>query len=161
MKASWAVFRTSFFFSCLLFTACSVPPRYLHLGGNGKLAVVSFYLDKSIVEDGSERDTGPGMLQKAGNYFEHHQVAVELMWAQAKDSLPAVLGIPDIVPLETVHSNAKYAELTSYPPIKLMGLSKKLGDGSLYPKGFQYVSPNNEKVVNGLFDPLGAEYLLV
>lgn len=144
-----------------LCVSCSIPRKFLYVEGKGKIAVASFSVDKSIVEEGTESSTGPGLLQNKENYFEQLQTAVESMWGQVKDSLAAVFGSAEFIPFDAVFSNPKYIEATTYAPVKLMGLQMTPGENDLTPSGCRFVDSYDKKTMNALFEPLGADFLLV
>jgi hypothetical protein len=141
--------------------SCSVHRIYIPLEPGGKTAVIGFSLGKSFTEEGSERDSGPGLLQNKEKYYQPHHDAVESMWAQAKDSLPGAFGIESFVPFDSVISHPKYVEATTHPSRKILGRTITAGDGNVYPKGFGYVSIRDQDRLDPLFDALGAEYLIV
>ncbi len=144
-----------------LFMACAGPRKYLAVEGKGKIALATFYLNKSIMETGAEKDTGPGLFQKKETYYQHHQEAVDAMWAQLTDSLGAAFGSAEFLPFGEVFANKGYNDLTTYAPIKMFGLQMTPGADNVYPKGCKYVSPNDKKVLAALFDSLKVDYLLI
>jgi hypothetical protein len=113
------------------------------------------------VEEGAEKSNGPGLLQNKEKYYQYHQEAIEAMWAQLKDSIGGVFGKAEFVPFEEIISNPKYIELTTYAPVKMMGLSMMPGADNVYPKESRYVSSYDKNVMAALFEPLGAEFLLI
>ena len=145
----------------IFIVACGGPRKYLAVEGKGKIALASFYLKKSIVEKDTEKDSGPGLLQKEETYYQHHQEAVDAMWAQLTDSIGGAFGNAEFLPFGEVFSKKSYTELTTYPPIKLFGLAMTPGADNIYPKGSRYVSGTNKQVVAALFDSLKVDYLLI
>lgn len=93
----------------------------LVLPATGKIAVLGFALDNSIVMKGAERDGGPGILQKPEEYYRTHQAIVDSMWTIFKDTASAVFAGLDYLPLDSFKNDAAYNEASRCVPKKLMG----------------------------------------
>ncbi len=89
--------------------------------GKGTVAAVSFSLDNPILEEGTEKDAGPGLLQKKERYFERHAEEVECMWEQLKENIAAAFDNAPFMRFDEIGGNAIYTELTSYPSKKSSG----------------------------------------
>jgi hypothetical protein len=153
----------------VLFGGCFPPPSYVDITQKGKIALVSFAMDKSVTGVGGEKDTGPGLLQKIGKgsqaaeekYFEHQQGSVDAMWSLYKEGIRDVILGASLVDIETVSGNAEYQELTKHVPKMVMGTDVAPGANMLAAEGMGYVSESDTEKLDKLAGLLGADCLLL
>lgn len=131
----------------------------VNLETRGKIALVSFSLDKSIEKRG-EKDSGPGLLQNKDKYYEHHKSALSRMFEQFISSTPEVFGAASMESVETIKGNAEYQELTKHVPKVIMGKDISIGANFLSPEGFNYVSAYDKEKPVKLAAALNSQLLL-
>lgn len=146
----------------LLIGSCSAllvgcgSPRYVDVGQSAPIAIVAFSLDKSIVEDGKERSSGPGLLQKAENYYKNHQIAIDGLWRDFKESYKDIFLGAEVLDVESVASNEEYRNLTKHVPKMVMGTDIASGANYLTANGgLNYVSSTDKALLDklpGLFN---------
>lgn len=145
----------------LLFAGCAGSMKYIDISKNSPIAVVGFTLNKSIVEEGKEPDRGPGLLQKAVDYYRNHQAAVNQLWADFKGQYRDVLLETGVVDIETITVNDKYRELTKHVPKMMLGVDVAPGGNELTADGgLQYVYSSDKALMENLATQLNAKLLV-
>lgn len=86
-----------------------------------RIATLSFGLDKSIVEEGKERDQGPGVLQKASVYYAAHQMATDSLYAHFVAAAPILFEGTQLLGLDSTLQAPGYRTATACVPKKIMG----------------------------------------
>lgn len=153
-----------------LLSGCFPAPKYIDITQKGKLAVVSFSLDRSVtMENSGEIDNGPGLLQKMvkgkekaeEQHFEYHKQALDTVWAQFKENIgDAMLGI-SIVDFNDIINNGKLLEMTKHKEKKIMGQDVSSGARMLNPEGMNYVNAYSAQVLDSICVLLNAGLLLL
>jgi hypothetical protein len=135
--------------------------KYIDISQNAPVAVVSFSLDKSIVEQGKQKDNGPGLLQKAANYYKNHQIAVDALWNDFKASYRDMLLGSDVIDVESIASNEQYRELSKHTPKMMLGTDIAPGSSALVATGgLNYVSSYDKNVLDKIAATLNAKLLM-
>lgn len=93
----------------------------LSLPKTGKIAVLGFSLNKSIVMEEAERDQGPGVLQKPEDYYRTHQALTDSLWSVFRDTAATIFAGLDVLPLDSFKNDASYNEASRCVPKKVMG----------------------------------------
>ena len=96
-------------------------PKVPPLASGGRFAVAGFGMDRSIVMAGAERDQGPGLVQDPVAYFKTHQGIVDSMWTIFRDTMPTLFAGVDMLPLDSMVSDASYQEASQCVPKKVFG----------------------------------------
>lgn len=134
---------------------CGGSIKYVDITQSAPIAVIGFSLDKSIVEEGKERNSGPGLLQKAQNYYKHHQEAIDALWSDFKSQYRDLFLGADAIDVETVASDAEYKEMTKHVPKMMMGTDIAPGSSVLAPNdGLNFVNSSD----NALLEKLAAKF---
>ena len=137
---------------------CATVPK---LTGTEKIAVVNFYLDKSIVAEGAQPDPGPGFLNaNKADYYANQQASLDQAWAAFKANEPNIIGAGRCVDPATIDGNADMLALTAPVADKGMGVDKNLADMFLHPVGLRYVNVYDAKMDAKLAQLLNADILL-
>ncbi len=131
----------------------------VNLETRGKIALVSFILDKSIEKRG-ERDSGPGLLQNKDKYYQYHKAALDQIFQQFLDSKSDVFGAVTMEDVETVKSNTEYQAITKHVPKMIMGKDISLGANYLSPEGLNYVSAYDKEKPVKVATALNTQLLL-
>ena len=135
--------------------------KYIDISQSAPVAVVSFSLDKSIVEEGKQKDSGPGLLQKAENYYKNHQLAVDALWNDFKAEYRDMLLGSEVIDVESIASNEQYRELTKHTPKMMMGTDIAPGNSALVAAdGLNYISGYNKEVLEKTAAMLNARLLM-
>jgi hypothetical protein len=147
--------------AALLFAGCAGSMKYIDISKNAPIAVVGFTLNKSIVEEGKAPDRGPGLLQKAVDYYRNHQAAVNQLWADFKGQYRDVLLESGVIDIETIAVNDKYRELTKHVPKMMLGVDVAPGANELTADGgLQYVYSSDKALMENLATQLNAKLLV-
>lgn len=155
----------SYFGAAVVFTAllsCSLPPpKYVNIEDHGKIALVSFSMNRSIVGTGQEKDRGPGLLQKSKKYYSGHEESLDVLWTKFRDEIGDVfLNVP-FVDFDEVTSNEKYQELTKHKPKMIMGKDVAPGSDQMSPEEINYISVYDKKKLDSVAAIFGVELLLL
>jgi len=141
----------------MMAAGCATVPK---LTGTEKIAVVNYYLDKSIVADGAQPDPGPGLLNDKATYYTHHQEALDQAWAAFKAKEPAMIGADRCVDPSTIDGNTDMLALTAPAADNGMGVDQNLADMFLHPAGLRYVNIYDAKMDAKLSQLLKADILI-
>lgn len=138
----------------------SAAPAVPSLAGKS-VAVLGFGLDKSIVQEGEDRDGGPGLIQTKG-YYDPHQAATDTLYAHLKLKFDSLFLGAKALPLDSVRATAGYATAAECKPKKIFG-REIWGCNDLSPKGGLYAVSLGQAQDN--LDPfaksLGLDYYLI
>lgn len=140
-------------------TITKKPP--INLESKGKLALVSYSLNNSIVEKGKKSDSGPGLLQKKEKYFEDHIEALEGILDDFLNNMNDVFGNAPVIDIASVTDNETYQNLTKHIPKKVMGKDVAPGADKLIVKGVNYVSKADTEKLDKLAQELGVDLLVL
>lgn len=145
----------------LFLVGCGGGLKSIDVTENAPIAVVSFSLNKSIVEEGKEADNGPGLLQKADNYYKNHQEAVNQLWSDFKSDYRDVLLGTDVIDVESIVSNEQYRELSKHIPKMVMGKDIASGGSALLAQGgLNHVSSGDTEKMDKIAALLNAKLLM-
>lgn len=133
----------------------------INLESKGKLALVSYSLNKSIVEKGKKADSGPGLLQKKEKHYEDHILALEGIVDDFLNNINDVFGDVHIIDVSSVIENETYQNITKHVPKMVMGKDVAPGSDQLVARGINYVSGNDTEKLDKLAQELGAEVLVL
>lgn len=149
------------FLPALLSLALAGQPSMPSLVGK-KIAVLGFGLDKSIVNKGDERDSGPGLIQKAEDYYRPQQAATDTLYARFLAQFPTLFKGATVLPVDSVLTAPGYAAAAECKPKKIFG-REIFGCNDLNPKKGLYslsLSQAQENVTT-FAKSLGLDYFLV
>jgi hypothetical protein len=154
MKRIVAVVAAVLFLSMAFsFSNCgSAKGNYLVLD-KGEISLLSFSLDRTLhAERDSSIDQGPASQAEAATYWVEHQKAVDAMYGQFKERIPAAfLGAP-FFQSYNMWANRRYLELTA---------PRTTEGGTMMPAtGTRWVSPYDSTVLDSLCDLLGVKLIL-
>ena len=145
----------------LFFAGCGGSIKYIDISQNTPIAVVSFSLNNSIHEEGKERDSGPGLLQKAADYYKNHQIAVNQLWTDFKVQYRDILLDADVVDIDAITSNESYREMTRHVPKMMVGKDIAPGANELVAEGgLNYISPVNKELMEKVAAQMNAKLLV-
>lgn len=154
-------FATLLALLCLPVLSGAKPESIPSLAGK-KIAVLAFGLDKSIVKEGAERDAGPGLLQKATDYYAANQKAADSLYAHFLAAIPALFEGIQLVPVDSIVHAPGYQTATACVPKKFMG-REIFGCPNLSPTNGLNAASLTQAKEN--FDPfaknLGLDYYLI
>jgi len=140
---------------------CGGSIKYVDITQSAPIAVIGFSLDKSIVEEGKERSGGPGLLQKAENYYKHHQEAIDALWSDFTSQYRDLFLGAEAIDVATIASDAEYKELTKHVPKMMMGTDIAPGSNFLAPaNGLNFVSSTDKVVLDKLAAKFNAKLLM-
>lgn len=142
-------------------TGCAGSIKYVDIQQGAPIAVIGFSLNKSIVEEGKEPSRGPGLLQKAENYYKNHQEAVNVLWNDFKEQLGDILLGSEIVATETIIANGEYQTLTKHVPKMMLGTDVAPGAKELPADGgLNFVNSGDNALMEKLSAVLSAKMLM-
>ncbi|MBN1603474.1 MAG: hypothetical protein JW915_17825 [Chitinispirillaceae bacterium] len=145
----------------LLFAGCGGSIKSIDISQSAPVAVVSFSLNNSIHEEGKERNSGPGLLQKAVDYYKNHQIAVNQLWTDFKAQYRDILLGTEVVDVDAITSNESYRELTKHVPKVVIGKDIAPGANELIAEGgLNYVSPINKELMEKVAAQVNAKLLV-
>jgi hypothetical protein len=134
---------------------------YIDITQKAPIAVVGFSLNKSISEEGKEKNGGPGLLQQAVDFYKNHQIAVDTLWANFKTGYKDMFLGSEIIDLESIPANEKYREMTKHTPKMMLGMDvAQGGDVLTATNGLNYVSPTDKAIMDNLAGLLNAKLLV-
>ncbi len=147
----------------LLLSGCggSSTQSYPQIEGKGRIAVVSYSLNRSIVQKGDDPGTGPGILQNKEKYYIPYQAAVDTMWRQFIDQIGPSFDNAEFVSIDEIRGNQQYQELTRHKPKVVMGKDIAPGASYLTPEGINYVSLLDQEKTNAINESIGADLLML
>ncbi|KMQ49507.1 hypothetical protein CHISP_3582 [Chitinispirillum alkaliphilum] len=135
--------------------------KFVNVQEHGPIAMVSFSLDNSIVPEGAERCTGPGLLQDEEKYYENHVKTAEALLEIFSDNLRGIFLDANFLDQHAVLSNEQYQELTKHVPRIVMGQDIAPGRNMITVGGFNYVSAYSRDILENLTEILDVEMLLL
>ncbi len=150
MKSKIALLSCAF---AVFLSGCGGGIEFIDISQKAPIAVVSFSLNKSIVEDGKERDRGPGLLQKAENYYKNHRIAIDSLWSDFKTGYREMFLGAEAIDIETIVSNEKYRELTKHVPKMMLGVDMAPGADVLTANSGLNFAPSSD---NAIMDQIAA-----
>lgn len=127
-----------------------------------RIAVFGFGLDRSIVREGTERDAGPGLLQKSDDYFKAQQAATDTLYAHFLASFGTLFKDLNVLPVDSVRNQPGYASNAECHPKKVFG-REILGCNDLSPKGGLYAvsGAQNTDGLDALAKSMNLEYYVL
>lgn len=141
-----------------LLASCASAPR---LEAGGKIAIVSYSLEKSIVFEGTSPDRGPGLLNpKDEDYYRYHKEAFASIWADFKNALPGIFGEERLVDIAKIEDNAGLLAATHVEPKLVMGQDTSPQSVYLFPAGLNYVNVMDAKATAAVASCIPSDYYL-
>lgn len=147
--------------TALLGLSLAGQPSVPSLSGK-KIAVLGFGLDKSIVMRDQERDQGPGIVQKAEDYYRAHQAATDTLYAHFLKKFPELFAGANVLPMDSVPTLPGYRIAAECKAKKVFG-REIFGCNDLNPKGGMYslsLGQAQEKV-SPFAASIGLDYYLI
>lgn len=138
-------------------SGCASLPK---MTGQERVALVSFSLEKSIVQTGKQRDNGPGIFDNKSDYYVYHKEALAAAWDLFKPRAKAVFGAMKLVDLSSIEGNSGVLEVTKPVKISVFGMEKVLADDYVYPDGLNWVDLTDAKTAKLLAARVNADVLV-
>jgi len=135
--------------------------QWSSLKGKGPVAIVSYSLYKSILQDGEEPgDAEPGIMQSREKYYAPYYECLNASWKQFNDSIKTVFPGTEFTAIDKIISNEQYKILTKPDFKKVFGKEVGVGSNFITAQGLNYVTNLPSERLDSICVALGVPIIM-